>query len=327
MINYILKRVVLMIVTLWFILTITFTAMFFMPGDPYSDSDKVGAEVIEQRDEANGFNRPFLVQYADYFTNITGLEGLIKTNSDWEPSEDGIFGFYYGYSFSLNDDVSDKIQKSFPLTLTLGISSVIVGVLVGIFLGLIASLKKNSFADYFATFIAVAGVSFPSFILAAYMQYFLAVKIPIFPTAYQTNNPMSMFLPITALSVFAIAQVSRVTRTEMIEILNSNYITLARAKGLKKNKVILGHAFRNSLVSILTIVGPITVSLTTGSLVIESIFGIPGIGDYVVNGVLSNDMFLVLGTTMIIALEILVMYLIVDILYLFVDPRITLGGK
>lgn len=326
MIKYIFKRLFLMIITLWFILTLTFISMYFMPGDPYPGSERMRAQEIENLDHQYGFDRPFAVQYADYFTNITGFSGLITTPE--EGQADSMFGFTMGYSFSDTDDVTSVIAKAYPVSLTMGVVSVIIGTLIGIGLGIVAAMKKNSWIDYLATLIAVIGVSFPSFVLAAYFQYFLANQLNLFPTAYYRGNILSMVLPIAALSVFAISQVARVTRTEMIEVLGNNYITLAEAKGLTHKKVIFKHAFRNILVSIVTILGPITVGLTTGSLVIESIFSIPGLGSKFTPAVTSCDFYLVLGTTLVLALQILVMYLIVDILYVFIDPRIKLeGGK
>ncbi|WOO89358.1 ABC transporter permease [Mollicutes bacterium LVI A0078] len=324
MLQYILKRVGLMVFTLWFIITITFTAMYFMPGNPYPNADRLPLTKIEELDHTYGFDRPYIVQYADYMTNITGLSGLITTEK--EGDADSIFGFEMGYSFSNTGDVSKTIAKAYPISLQLGLTSVIFGTIMGVALGLVASIKKNSFWDYFATFIAVLGVSFPSFVLASYNQYIFSVTLGIMPTMYSKGDLLSIILPVVSLSVFAISQVARVTRTEMIDVLGSNYITLAKAKGVSNKKVVFKHAFRNILVAVITILGPITVALTTGSLVIESIFAIPGIGKNLVPAVLSNDVYLVLGTTIVISLQILVMYLIVDILYVFVDPRIKLAG-
>ncbi len=324
MIKYILKRIGLMILTLWFIITITFTAMYFMPGDPYANADRLPSTQIEMMDHQYGFDRPYVVQYADYMTNITGLSGLITTPIEGEA--DSVFGFEMGYSFSNTRDVNKVISRTYPVSLVLGLSSVFVGTIIGVVLGLVASIKRNSKWDYFTTFIAVLGVSFPSFVLASYNLYFFSLKLGLFPTMYSKGAPLSLVLPIASLSVFAISQVARVTRTEMLDVLGSNYITLAKAKGVSNQKVIYKHAFRNILVAVITILGPITVSLTTGSLVIESIFSIPGLGSNLVPAVLGNDVFLVLGTTIVISLQILAMYLIVDILYVFIDPRIKLGG-
>ncbi len=326
MLKYIFKRIGLMLLTLWFIITITFTAMYFMPGNPYPNADRLPQSQIDNLDHQYGFDRPYIVQYADYMTNITGFSGLITTEVEGEA--DSIFGFDMGYSFSNTTDVGKVIARTYPVSLQLGLISVIVGSIIGGILGLIASIRRNSPWDYMTTFIAVLGVSFPSFVLASYNQYIFSVQLQLLPTMYSKTNLLSIILPVLSLSVFAISQVARVTRTEMLDVLGTNYITLAKAKGVSNKKVIYKHAFRNILIAVVTILGPITVSLTTGSLVIESIFSIPGLGSNLVPGVLSNDAFLVMGTTIVISLQILVMYLIVDILYVFIDPRIKLeGGK
>ncbi len=324
MISYILKRVGLMLFTLWFIITITFSAMYLMPGDPYPNSDRMPATQVAALDKTYGFDRPFIVQYADYMTNITGFAGLITTEADG-PSE-SIFGFDMGYSFSNTNDVDKTIARTYPVSLQLGLTSVVFGTIVGVALGLLASIKKNSAWDYLATVIAVIGVSFPAFVLASYNQYLFSVILGWMPTMYTKGNLISMILPVVSLSVFAVSQVARVTRTEMLDVLSSNYIILAKAKGVSNKKVIFKHAFRNILVAVITVLGPIMVGLTTGSLVIESIFSIPGIGKNLVPAVLSNDVYLVLGTTIMISIQILVMYLIVDLLYVVVDPRIKLAG-
>ncbi len=306
MLKYILKRIGLMIVTLWFIVSVTFVSMSLMPGNPYNN-EKLKESDIAILDAKYGFDQPVAVQYKDYFSNL--LKGDM------------------GYSFTRKQSVSAIISERYPVSFQLGIISVIVGTLIGILLGIIAALKRNSFADYFSTFIAVIGVSFPSFVLASYAQYYLALKLGLFPISYTYLGPPSqLVLPILSLSVFAIAQVARVTRTEMVEISQSNFINLARAKGVSQRNVNFKHSFRNTLISILTVLGPLTVSLTTGSLVVERIYAIPGIGDALVGAVLGKDIFLVTGLTMFISLQILLMYLLVDVLYAVVDPRIRVNG-
>ncbi len=306
MLKYIFKRIGLMVLTLWFIVTITFVSMSLMPGNPYNN-DKLTKEDIAQLDAKYGFDQPVAKQYTDYMGNL--------------------FQGEMGQSFTYKEPVGKIITKRYPVSFQLGIISVIVGTIIGILLGIIAALKRNTFADYFATFIAVIGVSFPSFVLASYAQYYLALKLGWFPVSYIAGGSIErMILPIMSLSVFAIAQVARVTRTEMVELSQSNFISLARAKGVSQKNVNFKHAFRNTLISILTVLGPLTVSLTTGSLVVERIYGIPGIGDVLVGAVLGKDIFLVTGITLFISLQILIMYLVVDILYAVVDPRVRVSG-
>ncbi len=318
MLKYILKRIALLFVTLWFILSLTYIGMLLMPGEPYANAQKMTDDQIQQLDIENGFDRPIIVQYVDYMTDVFLGENF--------PSEVEPFALDFGRSFQTNQEVKKDILRKYPVSFTIGIVSVIVGTIIGVLLGMLAALKKNSIADYFATFVAVIGVSFPSFVIAAYLQYYLAVELRLFPSSYSSSNPMSFILPVAALSVFAIATVARVTRTEMVEISSSNYINLARAKGVKNSKVISKHSFRNALVSILTVLGPLTVSLVTGSLVIEKIFSIPGIGSLLTDAVLTKDIYVVCGATFFIALQILLMYLLVDILYVLVDPRIKVSG-
>lgn len=306
MFKYILKRIALLFVTLFFIVTITFISMALMPGNPYNN-DKLSAADVASLDHQYGFDQPVLVQYKDYLANLVHGD--------------------MGSSFVYKDKVSNIISKRYPISFQLGIISVIVGTILGIGLGIIAALRRNTFADYFATVIAVLGVSFPSFVLAAYAQYYLALKLGLFPVSFMAGGPIErLILPVLSLSVFAIAQVARVTRTEMVEISSANFINLARAKGVKVHDVNFKHAFRNTLISILTVLGPLTVSLTTGSFVVERIYGIPGIGDVLVGAVLGKDIFLVTGVTLLISFQILLMYLIVDILYAIVDPRIRING-
>ncbi len=318
MLKYVLKRIGLVIVTLWFILSLTYIGMLLMPGDPYPNAQKMTADQLVQLDKENGFDRPIIVQYVDYM-------GDVLLGEDF-PNKIEPLALDFGRSFQNNQEVKSEILKKYPISFTMGIISVIVGSIIGIALGMGASLKKNSPADYLSTFVSVIGVSFPSFVIAAYLQYYLAVQLRWFPSSYSTGNPLSLVLPIAALSVFAIATVARVTRTEMVEISSSNYINLARAKGVKNSKIIMKHSFRNALVSILTVLGPLTVSLVTGSLVIEKIFSIPGIGGLLTDAVLTKDIYVVCGTTFFIALQILLMYLLVDILYVIVDPRIKISG-
>lgn len=306
MFKYILKRIALLFVTLFFIVTITFISMALMPGNPYNN-DKLSAADVASLDHQYGFDQPVLVQYKDYLANLVHGD--------------------MGSSFVYKDKVSNIISKRYPISFQLGIISVIVGTILGISLGIIAALRRNTFADYFATVIAVLGVSFPSFVLAAYAQYYLALKLGLFPVSFMAGGPIErLILPVLSLSVFAIAQVARVTRTEMVEISSANFINLARAKGVKVHDVNFKHAFRNTFISILTVLGPLTVSLTTGSFVVERIYGIPGIGDVLVGAVLGKDIFLVTGVTLLISFQILLMYLIVDILYAIVDPRIRING-
>lgn len=320
MLKYIAKRVGLMFLTLFMIVSITFIGMSLMPGNPYPNAEKMTQQQVEQLDKQYGFDRPVIIQYVDYMTDVFLGEDF--------PQKTEFFALDFGNSFQTNQPVKNDILRRYPISFTIGISAVVIGSLIGVGLGLLAALRKNSFGDYFATFIAVLGVSFPAFVIASYLQYFLAVELGVLPSIFIKGNPASYVLPVISLSFFAIASIARVTRTEMVELSQSNFVNLARAKGVKNSDVILKHSFRNALISVLTVLGPLMVSLTTGSLVVEKIFSVPGIGGLLTTAVITKDIFVVCGATFFIALQILLMYLIVDILYVLVDPRIKLqGGK
>ncbi|MGL5020568.1 MAG: ABC transporter permease [Mycoplasmatales bacterium] len=305
--RYIIKRIGLMCVTLFFIITITFFLVFLMPGQMIPNAEKLPADQLQRQMEFYGFNRPVIIQYFDYLKGIL-LEGD------------------YGISLYDKMPVIDKIAKAVPISFSIGIISIIFGTIVGVFLGLIAALKKNTWLDYTTTIIAVLGISIPSFVLATLNQQVFAVNLGLFPATYNGSpNFSALLLPIFSLSIFTIASMARFTRTEMLETLNSNYITLARAKGVSKNQVIFKHGFRNALVPIITVLGPMVIAIITGSLVVETIFAIPGLGSVLTNAVLSKDVFMIVATTMFLSVLYLFTYLVIDILYTFVDPRINLG--
>lgn len=305
--RYIIKRVGLMLLTLFFVTTITFFLVFLMPGDMIPNAEKLPPDQLAKQMEFYGFNRPVIVQYFDYIWGI-----LVEGD--------------FGKSLYDKMPVIDKIKKAFPVSFTIGIVAVIFGTIIGVFLGLLAALKRNTWVDYTTTLIAVIGISVPSFVLATLNQQIFAVNLRWLPATYNGSPGFAaLILPIFSLSIFIIASMARFTRTEMLETLNSNYITLARAKGVSKNKVIFKHGFRNALVPIITVLGPQVVAIITGSLVVETIFAIPGLGGILVNAVLTKDVFMIVGTTIFISLLYLATYLIIDILYTFVDPRISLG--
>ena len=210
-----------------------------------------------------------------------------------------------------------------PISIRLGIQSLIIGSLIGVFLGTIAAIKKNSVVDTFTTMFAVIGVSVPSYVFALGLSYSLGYKFNLFPFTYDIYKPMeSSVLPTIALAMFVIATVARFMRTELVEVLGSEYILLAEAKGLKTKKVILRHSIRNALIPVITVLGPLTVSLMTGSLVIERIFGIPGLGDLLVTAISVNDFNVVISIAFFYSVFYIAMMLIIDTLYGIIDPRI-----
>jgi oligopeptide transport system permease protein len=217
------------------------------------------------------------------------------------------------------------IEKGMGPSATVGVEGIIFGTLLGLTLGIAAALKHNSFIDYGAMVLAVFGIAIPSFVFAGVLQYFVGVKLQWLPVAFW-NGPEYHIMPAFSLSVFVTATIARFMRTEMLEILGSDYILMARAKGVSKMSVIIKHCVRNSLIPIVTILGPLSIGLITGSLVIERIFAIPGIGEQFVKSIQVNDYPTIMGTTLFFSFLIVVIILVVDILYGIIDPRIRVAG-
>ncbi|MEK5392392.1 oligopeptide ABC transporter permease [Margalitia sp. FSL K6-0131] len=306
MAKYFVQRVIYMIITLFLIASITFFLMKLMPGTPFNAQGKLSPEQIHIMNEKYGLNDPVPVQYAHYMLNL--LRGDLGT------------------SFQLdNRDVSTLIAERIGPSATLGIEALVFGTIVGILLGVLAALKQNTWLDYGSTLIAVIGKSIPSFVFAAVLQLWIGAKLQWLPVAYW-NGFSYTILPSIALAMFPIAIAARFMRTEMIDVLSSDYIVLARAKGASAFEIAFKHGFRNALIPLITVMGPLAVGLMTGSLVIENIFSIPGIGNQFVQSITTNDYGVIMGTTLLFAIMLVVIILIVDLLYGVIDPRIRLSG-
>lgn len=306
MLKYVAKRFMFMILTLFLVVTATFFLIRLMPGSPFND-DQLSKEQVAVLQANYGLNDNMFTQYTRYMKNV--LKGDL------------------GQSFQTKKDVSELIAQRLPTTVKIGTQALLVGSIVGILVGVVAALKRNTIWDYSATAFAVLGISVPSFIFAILLQSILAVNIDAFPVIYSRNQPfISSILPTIALSVGVIANIARFMRTELIEVLGSDFVLLAEAKGLKTKAVIGKHAIRNALTPVITIVGPMTVGLLTGSTVIERIFSVPGVGSLLVEGILTNDYFVIVGVAMFYSILYLLALFIVDILYGVVDPRIRVAG-
>ena len=316
MFKYILKRLGYMAVTLFLVLTVNFLLLQLLPGSPFDGEKKTEAQ-IAILEEKYGMNDPIPVQYARYLK--------------------GVFQGDFGTSFKLqNQEVTDLVLTRIPYTIKPGALALVIGIMIGITLGAIAAMKRNSWADHMITIISVLGVSIPSFVLAAFLQYFICTKLGWLPVIYQPADEMrgvtmwdefkSLILPAISLSVPVIASLMRYMRSELIEVLNTDYILLARAKGLTKAQVIVHHALRNALIPVITVVGPMVVSIMTGSLVVEKFFGVPGLSNLLLNSVTMKDQFLTLGIAFFYAFLYVIVILIIDLLYGVIDPRIRLAG-
>ena len=306
MLKYIIKRIILSILTIFVLCTVVFFAIKFIPGDPFSGPEYT-EEVRQQLHELYGYDQPIIVQYINYMGNL--LQGAL-----------GISVYYRGRS------VVDIIKSAFPQSLDLGLRALLTATIVGIGLGVIAALNRKKPLDYLSIIIAIIGISIPSFVVASLLQYVFAIVFPIFPVARYTTFAHTV-LPTIALALPTIAKFSRFMRTSMLEVIDSDFVKTARSKGLKKRQIIFSHEIRNSLLPLLSILGPTTASLLMGSFVVESIFAIPGLGNYFVESINTQDYSLIMGLTIFYGMFLVTINFVIDILYGVVDPRIRLGGE
>lgn len=308
--NYVLKRLAISIVTILVIITVLFGLLELMPGSPFND-EKLSEEQIIMLNEKFNLNKPLHIRYFTYLKKVV-------INGD------------FGDSFTIqkNVAVSNLLKDRLSISARLGVQSLILGSMVGLILGIIAAIFKNSIWDTLTTVIAVIGVSIPSYVFALGLSYFMGYKMGFFPFTYDIYKPIvSSILPTIALSMFVIATVARFMRTELVEVLGSDYIMLAEAKGFKPNKVVGKHCIRNALIPAITVLGPLTVGLMTGSLVVEKIFGIPGLGNLLVTAISVNDFNVVIGIAFFYSIFYILMMLIIDVLYGIIDPRIRIAKE
>jgi oligopeptide transport system permease protein len=304
--RYILQRAIYMIITLWVIITITFFLMNLLPGSPLSNEDRIPPELKEQILREYGLDQPLPVRYVQY------LGGLLQGN----------LGISYQYD---GRSVTELISQGFPASFHIGFQALVLGVLLGVILGSIAALRRGTWVDNGATMLAVLGYSIPSFVLATLLSYYVGVKWGILPPGLWGSWEHSV-LPSLALSGLVVAQISRYIRTEMLEVLGQDYMKTAKAKGLSQRVIIVRHALRNSLIPAITILGPLAVNLLTGTLVVERIFSVPGMGELFVNSIVTNDYTAIMGVTIFYSFLIILSMFIVDVLYGVIDPRIRITG-
>lgn len=300
--KYILKRVGISVLTIWMVVTATFFLMRLLPGGPFSGEKKLPPSVQQNLEVKYGLNKPVFEQYTSYLKNVsTGYLGLSY--------------FYEGRT------VNDIIKTHFPTSAKLGGVSVIFSLLLGVIMGIISAIKQGKWQDQLTMFISTLGVTIPSFVMATVLMYVFAVKLRLVP-ALGLNEVSAYILPTIALGGYNMAFIARLSRSSLVEIVRQDYIRVAKAKGMSAKTVIIKHALRNSLIPIVTYTGPLVATVLTGSFVVESIFGIPGIGKEFVQSISNRDYTLVLGLTVFFATFLVVCNLIVDILYGIIDPRI-----
>ncbi|MTH53247.1 ABC transporter permease subunit [Bacillus mangrovi] len=306
MVKYLAQRILFMLITLFIITSITFFLMKIIPGTPFTNANKLSPDQLEILMEQYGLNEPLPVQYTKYMVSV--VKGDLGTSFTFD-----------------NTPVTDLISDRIGPSATIGFQAMLLGGFLGILLGIISALRQNTWVDYGSTMIAILGKSVPSFVFAALLQYFIAVKLGWLPVAFW-NGPEYSILPTIALAIFPLSIAARFMRTEMIDVLNSDYITLAKAKGASYWEVAFKHAMRNALIPVVTVLGPLAISLMTGSLVVEKIFAVPGIGEQFVTSINVNDYPVIMGTTILFAALFIFIVLVVDILYGVIDPRIRIAG-
>ena len=306
MLSYIIKRCVLAVFTLLVLLTIIFVLVRLLPGDPFID-EKMNEAIRIKMNEYHGFDRPIHEQWVKY------IGTLIKGDL-------GVSLRYEGRS------VNSAIAATFPFSGALGLRALAFALVAGIFLGITAAQKAGRALDYVCIFIAIIGVSVPEFVISSLLQLGFSLKLRWFP-ATQWLSWRHMILPVFALSLNTLAQLARLTRSSMMEVLNQDYILTAKAKGLSNLQIVWRHQIRNSILPVITLMGPRVAYLLAGTFVVEQIFAIPGMGRFFVQSIQDLDYTMVLGMTAFYGLFLVMANLVVDILYGIVDPRIKLAEK
>ncbi len=310
MFKYILKRVAASVVTLLLVAAITFLAMNAIPGNPFLDENTT----VEQMEIANakyGLDQPLLVQMKNYLLNyLHGDMGESLKMQRGTPVKDIIFG-----------------QGKFELSIQLGVLALFLTVLMGIPLGCIAAYNRGKAVDNFLNVFSTVGIAAPNFVVATLLLTLLSVKLGILPAVSGSfDDPKAIIMPAIALSLYYVCYVAKLTRTSMLDAINQDYIRTARAKGLRTGSLIFKHALRNALIPVVTYLGPLTAGLLCGGFVVETTFGVPGLGRYFVSSIIDRDYPIIMATTIVLSTLIIGMNLIVDIVYKIVDPRISLSG-
>ena len=302
--RYILKRLLLAILTVWVVITVTFFVMRAVPGGPFMSEKAITPAAQAALEAKYGLDKPLLTQYGTYLKDIV-------TKFDFGPSLK-----------QRGQSVITIISRGLKVSLRLGVIAAFSALLVGVILGSIAALRRNKIVDRVIMVITTAFVSMPSFIMGTLLLVLFAIKWMILPANGSTGA--GLVLPVITLALYPMAYITRLTRSSMLDVLGQDYIRTARAKGVSGVRIIFGHALKNSLIPVITYFGPMLAYIVTGSLVVEKIFAVPGIGRAFVNSITNRDYPLIMGTTIVLATLIVVMNLVSDILYKVVDPRITL---
>lgn len=302
--KYLLKRIIMAIVTIWAVITITFILMHSVPGNPFRTESKMPKVVYENLQKKYGLDKPLSEQYFIYLGKI-------------------VRGDFGDSMKSRVETVNDMIKRGFPVSAFIGLQALFIALIFGPALGAIAALNQNKWPDYLSMIIAIIGISVPSFIMGTIFIQFLARNIGWLPIGGWGEYRHSL-LPSFALALMPLAQLARYMRSSMLEVMGQDYIKTAKSKGISKATVVLKHAVRNAILPIISVLGTVASNLLMGSFVVEKIFGIPGLGKYFVMSINNRDYPLIMGTTVFYAIVLVSLLLVVDFAYMLIDPRIKL---
>ncbi|MCI1943648.1 ABC transporter permease [Clostridium luticellarii] len=302
--KYILKRLFYSIITIWIVISITFLLMHLIPGGPFDDEKKLPPQIKAKLEEKFGLDKPLGTQYTTYLGDI--IHGDLGPSMRYE-----------------GKTVNEVVFNSFPVSAKIGLLSIAFALIFGLFMGIIAALHQGKWPDSAAMLISTIGVTIPNFVMATFFIYFFAVKLGWFP-AVGLDSPSSYVLPSVALGAYSMSFIARLSRSSLLEVIRQDYIKVEKAKGLSQNVIIYKHALKNSLIPIVTYIGPLFAGILTGSFVIETLFGIPGLGRDFVQSIYNRDYTTILGITIFYSSFLVLCNLIVDILYVIIDPRIKL---
>lgn len=304
MLSYILRRVISSIITLFFIITLTFFLMHTVPGGPFTGEKTLKPEILANLNEKYGLDKPLLVQYMNYLVSLAKF--------DLGPS--------YRH---VGTTVNQIIARTFPVSLRLGIVAIVLALLMGIPMGILAALKRGHWQDRTVMIIATLGIAVPGFVVATVSMIIFGVNLKWLPTV-GLKSARHFILPAFALSFFPASFIARLMRSSMLDVINQDYIRTAKAKGLSKFMIVFKHALKNSLLPVVTYLGPLSAGILTGSFVIERIFTIPGLGRFFIESITNRDYSTIMGVTVFFGAFLIFMNLVVDIAYMFIDPRIKL---
>jgi len=303
--KFIIRKVFLLAFSLFLVASFTFFLMQAAPGDPFLQEQAIPDEIMKSMYKHYGLDQPWYIQYVRY------LKGLITWN--------------LGPSFKYEGrTVNDIIQEGFPVSFILGIEAIFISVFTGVLLGTFAAVRRGRWQDHLSMIVAVIGISVPNFIMATFLQFIFAMKLDILPVARWGSFAHSI-LPALSLAALPTAFIARLTRANMVEVLEQDYVQTARSKGLSEIRVVFKHVLKNSLLPVISYLGPLSSAIITGSFIVERIFGIPGLGGWFVTSITNRDYTVIMGVTVFYSALLMVSVFLVDIFYKLIDPRLQIG--